>query len=257
MPEESKPKRSRRKKAAEAPREFDDVAMLEDGELARAIADIPALLKDVAPEDLAEGEIAEGVLVEDDDAEGTLRRPIVPNELAILPLRDSVRLIVQGVVRFRVTEWIEGKPYLRAKVELLEEEAVTEASEEIEALKRSIGSLFESAVRLSPVLPEELRSLTSAVQEVNVMTDLVAAHMTLDVESKQKILETLDLKERMRALVDMLAREVRVLELSNKVNSEVNTELSKNQRDFYLREQLKAIQRELGEDDGRGEELEE
>ena len=320
MPEESKPKRPRRKKPVEEPRAFDDVAMLDDGELARAIADIPALLKDAPPED-----VAEGVLVEDDDAEGTLRRPIVPDELAILPLRDSViypmliaplsvaressvqlldetlagpnrvigvvaqrnpqdedpgsegvydfgcaviirtlmkmpdsvRLIVQGVVRFRVTEWLPGKPYLRAKIEIIDEEAVTDASEEIEALKRSIGSLFENAVRLSPVLPDELRSLTSAVQEVNVMTDLVAAHMTLDVESKQTILETLDLKERMRALVDMLAREVRVLELSNKVNSEVNTELSKNQRDFYLREQLKAIQRELGEDEGRGEELEE
>lgn len=89
------------------------------------------------------------------------------------------------------------------------------------------------------------------------MTDLVAAHMTLSVEDKQTVLETVDLPLRLRKLLEMLGREVRVLELSSKVQSEVNTELSKTQRDYYLREQLKAIQRELGDADDRGEELEE
>ena len=317
------------------PRDFDEVEMLAPGELGRS-------LRETVPDDENGDELTQALraLAESSEAieieeanEGTLRRPVVPEELSILPLRDSViypmliaplsvaressvqlldetlagpnrvigvvaqrspadddpgqegvydfgcaviirtlmkmpdsvRLIVQGVVRFRVKEWVGGKPYLRAKIETIEEEAYTGpedgagegAGEEIEALKRSVGGLFETAIRLSPVLPDELKSLVSAVSEVNVMADLVAAHMTLDVESKQKILETLDLKERLRALMDMLAREVRVLELSNKVNTEVNTELSKNQRDFYLREQLKAIQRELGEGEDRGEELEE
>jgi ATP-dependent Lon protease len=174
----------------------------------------------------------------------------------LVKMPDAVRLIVQGVSRFRIVEPIQDSPYLRARIEVIEEpEPSPEDAEEIEAMRRSVASLFEQAIRLSPQLPDELRSLTQAVQEVNVMADLVAAHMTLSVEDKQTILETVDLKERMHKLLEMLSKEVRVLELTSKVQSEVNTELSKTQREYYLREQLKAIQRELGETDERGEEL--
>jgi len=176
----------------------------------------------------------------------------------LVKMPDAVRLIVQGVSRFRIVERIHETPYLRAKIEVLEEISTPpEKSEEIEALRRSVAALFEQAIRLSPQLPDELRTLTQAVQETNVMADLVAAHMTLSVEDKQKILETADIQERLRALLEMLSKEVRVLELTSKVQSEVNTELSKSQREYYLREQLKAIQRELGEVDDRTEELDE
>lgn len=176
----------------------------------------------------------------------------------LVKMPDAVRLIVQGVSRFRIVEHIHEQPYLRAKVEVIEEpEIAPDDLEEIEALRRSVAALFEQAIRLSPQLPDELRTLTSAVSETNVMCDLVAAHMTLNVEDKQKILETVDLQQRIRFLLEMLSKEVRVLELTSKVQSEVNTELSKSQREYYLREQLKAIQRELGEADERGEELDE
>jgi ATP-dependent Lon protease len=176
----------------------------------------------------------------------------------LVKMPDAVRLIVQGVSRFRITERIQEEPYLRAKIEVIEEIAPPpEKAEEIEALRRSVASLFEQAIRLSPQLPDELRTLTQAVQETNVMADLVAAHMTLDVADKQKVLETVDIQDRLRLLLDLLSKEVRVLELTSKVQSEVNTELSKTQREYYLREQLKAIQRELGETDDRGEELDE
>lgn len=176
----------------------------------------------------------------------------------LVKMPDAVRLIVQGVSRFRIVERIHEQPYLRAKIEVIEEpEQLPLQAEETEALRRSVAALFEQAIRLSPQLPDELRTLTTAVSETNVMCDLVAAHMTLNVEDKQKILETIDLQERLRALLEMLSKEVRVLELTSKVQSEVNTELSKSQREYYLREQLKAIQRELGESDERGEELEE
>ncbi|HRK21308.1 MAG TPA: endopeptidase La [Fimbriimonadaceae bacterium] len=176
----------------------------------------------------------------------------------LVKMPDAVRLIVQGISRFRIVEHIHEQPYLRAKIEVIDE-PLTEAqqAEEMEALRRSVAALFEQAIRLSPQLPDELRTLTSAVSETNVMCDLVAAHMTLNVEDKQKILETIDLQERLRSLLEMLGKEVRVLELTSKVQSEVNTELSKSQREYYLREQLKAIQRELGEADERGEELDE
>ncbi len=176
----------------------------------------------------------------------------------LMKLPDGVRLIVQGLSRFRIVERIQSEPYLRARIEVIDEpEIPDDKSEEIEALRRSVAALFDQAVRLTPQLPEELRSLTQAVQEPNVMADLVAAHMMLPVEDKERVLETIDVQNRLRALLEMLSREVRVLELTSKVQSEVTTELSKSQREYYLREQLKAIQRELGEGEDRAEELEE
>jgi len=176
----------------------------------------------------------------------------------LVKMPDAVRLIVQGISRYRIVEKIQEEPYLRAKIEVIPEPKIPEGkAEEIEALRRSVAALFEQAIRLSPQLPDELRTLTQAVQETNVMADLVAAHMTLDVADKQRVLETVDLHERLKLLLDLLNKEVRVLELTSKVQSEVNTELSKTQREYYLREQLKAIQRELGESDDRGEELDE
>lgn len=174
----------------------------------------------------------------------------------LVKMPDAVRLIVQGVSRFRIVEHIHETPYLRARIEVIEEPPVpAEKAEEIEALRRSVAALFEQAIRLSPQLPDELRTLTQAVQETNVMADLVAAHMTFGVEEKQRILETIDVEARLRLLLELLSREVRVLELTSKVQSEVNTELTRTQREYYLREQLKAIQRELGESDDRSEEL--
>jgi ATP-dependent Lon protease len=171
---------------------------------------------------------------------------------------DQVRLIVQGMSRFRIVEQLQVRPYLRARVEQIEEQQIPpEAAEEVEALRRSVAALFDQAVRLSPVMPDELRSLTTAVQEPAVMSDLVAAHVPMAVEDKQKLLETVDLKARMKKLLEVLGKEVRVLELTSKVQSEVSAELSKTQREYYLREQLKAIEKELGDDEGGVEDLEE
>ena len=176
----------------------------------------------------------------------------------LVKMPDAVRMIVQGVSRFRIVEILQEKPYIKAKIEVIEEAiSEEESSEEIEALKRSLTALFDQAVRLSPNLPEELRSLTQAVPEPNVMADLMAAHLAIGVEQKQRILETLELKERLKSLLEILAHEVRVLELTSKVQSEVSAEISKSQREYLLREQLKAIQKELGEIEDRGEELDE
>lgn len=174
----------------------------------------------------------------------------------LVKMPDGVRLIVQGAARFKIQEIIQEEPYLKARIQVIEEAAAPKSKNlEIEALRRTVSQLFERCVALSPNLPDELRSLTQAVQEPNVMADLIAAHMPFAVEDKQQVLETVDWVERLRLLSELLGREARVLELSSKVQSEVNTELSKSQRDYYLREQLKAIQRELGESDDRDEEL--
>ncbi|MEQ1932334.1 MAG: endopeptidase La [Fimbriimonadaceae bacterium] len=176
----------------------------------------------------------------------------------LVKMPDATRLIVQGIARYRIVERIQEQPFLKARIEILEDIMPEPGQEEeVEALKRSVAALFDQAIRLSPQLPDELRSLTQAVQEINVMADLVAAHMTLSVEDKQKVLECSNVTERLRILLDLLSKEVRVLELTSKVQSEVNTELSRSQREYYLREQLRAIQRELGESDDRSEELDE
>ncbi|MFW5697186.1 MAG: LON peptidase substrate-binding domain-containing protein, partial [Fimbriimonadaceae bacterium] len=172
----------------------------------------------------------------------------------LVKMPDSVRLIVQGIVRFKIVEVLQEEPFLRAKIEVIEDDSIPEEKkEEFEALRRSIASLFDQAIRHSQMLPDELRSLTESVSEPPVMTDLVAAHMPMSVENKQTILEAYELEDRMRKLLEMLGKEVRVLELSTKVQSQVSAELSRTQREYYLREQLKAIQRELGEYDDSDE----
>lgn len=176
----------------------------------------------------------------------------------LVKMPDATRLIVQGLSRFRIVERLSDSPYLTARIEVLDEEKIDPSdAEQFEALRRSVAGLFEQAIRLSPNLPDELRTLTQSVQELDVMTDLVSAHINLSVEDKQKILETVSLEPRLKLLLGLLSKEVRVLELSSKVQNEVNSELSRSQREYYLREQLKAIQRELGEVDDRSEELEE
>jgi ATP-dependent Lon protease len=169
---------------------------------------------------------------------------------------EATRMIIQGTARFRVIEQIQSRPYMKAKIEVLKDPVIPEElEEEVEALKRSIASLFDSAVRLAPNIPDELRGLTGSISEPSVMTDLVTAHMPFSTAQKQQILETVDLITRMKLLLQFLGREVRVLELTSKVHNEVNAELSKSQRDYYLREQLKAIQRELGDEDEGSEDL--
>jgi ATP-dependent Lon protease len=171
---------------------------------------------------------------------------------------EATRLIVQGLKRIRVKSFVPNEPYHRVEVEVLEESVTPEGKEEeVEALRRSISAVFDQAVRLSPFMPDDLRSLTQAVHNPSMMTDLIAAHMSMQAEEKQRILEILPLLDRQRALLSVLSREVRVMELSTKVHNEVTQELTKSQRDYYLREQLKAIQRELGEYEERGEEIDE
>lgn len=167
---------------------------------------------------------------------------------------DGVRLIVQGIARFRILEILQEEPYLKARIEVVEEPEF-EHTDELEALRRTVVNLFERCVSLSPQLPDELQTLTSSVEEPNVLADLVTAHMPFAIEDKQQVLETVEVSERLRLTGELLGREVRVLELTSKVQSEVQYELTKSQRDYYLREQLKAIQRELGESDEREEDL--
>ncbi len=168
----------------------------------------------------------------------------------------TLRLVVQGLGRLRIVELVEQTPYLRARVELLEETAPAEQDVETEALVRSATSLFQKVVSLSPTLPDELGNVVAAAEAPAAVADLVAGSLpTLPLALKQELLETLDVKARLQKLVAALAKEAEVLELGSKIQSEVQSEMSKTQREYLLREQLKAIQKELGETDERTQEI--
>jgi ATP-dependent Lon protease len=170
----------------------------------------------------------------------------------------TLRLVVQGVGRIRIHHVVETEPYLRARVEVLSEEEPAAQDLEGEALARSARALFEKVVSLSPGLPDELVNALAAAQGAGVLADVVAGSLpNLALPLRQELLETLNVKSRLEKLVGALGKEVEVLELGSKIQSEIQSEMTKTQREYYLREQLKAIQKELGEDDERAQELRE
>jgi ATP-dependent Lon protease len=169
----------------------------------------------------------------------------------------ALRLVVRGLARFRIVEIVQERPFLRARIERLEE-AVGAPSLETEALARSASSLFQKVVALSPMLPDELANVATAAEGPGALADLIAASLPiLSPALKQELLETVDVSERLKKLVGALGKEAEVLELGSKIQSEVQSEVSKTQREYYLREQLKAIQKELGEGDERTQEIDE
>ncbi|MDQ2798207.1 MAG: endopeptidase La, partial [Armatimonadota bacterium] len=184
---------------------------------------------------------------------------VVVRMMAKVP--DGIRMIVQGIARIQIEQILTEEPYLKARVKVLDridlKAMPAEEAVEIEALKRNLGELFRRIVQLSPNMPDELSGLSTSIEDPDVMTDLIAAHMPVGPAEKQAILEQIDLKARMTDLMTLMTKEMQVLELGSKLQSQVSSEMNKTQRDYYLREQMKAIQKELGEGDERGEEIEE
>ena len=167
----------------------------------------------------------------------------------------TLRLVAQGIGRFRLVEIIQIEPYLKARIEPIEEpESAPDL--EMEALVRSVRSLFGKVVSLSPALPDELVAVLDNVDDPAAIADLVAASFpSLPLALKQQLLETVNVRERLSKLAAALSKEAEVLELGSKIQSEIQSEMSKTQRDYYLREQMKAIQKELGEGDERTQEV--
>jgi ATP-dependent Lon protease len=168
----------------------------------------------------------------------------------------TLRLVAQGVGRFRIVEVIATEPYLRARVEPLDDRPVAAQDIECEALTRSAASLFRKIVALSPTLPDELANVTATTQDAGLLADVIASSLpNLPLPLKQELLEAVDVKVRLQKLVGALGKEAEVAELGSKIESEIQSEMSKTQREYYLREQLKAIQKELGEGDERTQEV--
>jgi len=177
----------------------------------------------------------------------------------MLRLPEHQRLIVQGLKRIRIVDYIQTEPYFRVRVEEMPELVDwTPADEvEMEALRRNVATAFQRVVTLSPNLPDELQAIATGISKPSVLADTIALHLPIDNGEKQQLLEMSGTRARLRQLLAILTREVDVLELGSKITSQVHSEMGKTQREYYLREQMKAIQRELGEADERSIEVEE
>jgi len=159
----------------------------------------------------------------------------------------TLRILVQGIRRIRIERRVLEEPYLVGEfVELPDE---LEQSKEVEALTRNVQSLFARIIGLVPYLPEELQIAAANVDDPSALCHLVASTLRLKTEEKQKLLELVSVEERLREVSLILNRELEVFELGTKIQSQVQSELEKGQREFFLRQQLKAIQEELGEGD--------
>ena len=170
----------------------------------------------------------------------------------------SLRLIVQGLARLKLEEVLATQPYLRARVSAAAEDTLDADRLEIDALARNIKTNFQQVVSLSPLLSDDLQTLATNITEPGRLADFIASSLsTIGTGVKQEVLETLDIRARMDSLNRILIKELEVLELGSKIQSQVQSEVGRNQREYFLREQMKAIQKELGEGDDQTKEAEE
>lgn len=159
----------------------------------------------------------------------------------------TAKALVEGIQRIRILEYVATEPYLRVRVEAIEESK--HADIETQALMRNLVADFEKASQLGKPIPQEVLLAASSIEEPGRLADFVAFHLSLKVEEKQQILEALDPKERLQKASEFLRKELEILELGSKIQSRVKESMSKSQREYFLREQLKAIQQELGQYD--------
>jgi ATP-dependent Lon protease len=170
----------------------------------------------------------------------------------------SLRLIVQGLARLTLDEVVQSEPYLRARVSKAGDDLKDADRLEVDALARNIKTNFQQVVSLSPLLSDDLQTLAMNITEPGRLADFIASSLsTISTAVKQEVLETLDIRARLDNLNRILIKELEVLELGSKIQSQVQSEVGRNQREYFLREQMKAIQKELGEGDDQTKDIEE
>jgi ATP-dependent Lon protease len=172
----------------------------------------------------------------------------VANVLQELKLPDgTAKALVEGVKRIRITSFVESDPYIKVKVEVIDE--VATADVETQALMRALVTDFEKAAELGKPIPQEVLMAAGSIEEPGRLADFIAFHLNLKVEEKQVILEAIEPKERLEKASAFLRKELEILELGSRIQSRVKEQMTKSQREYFLREQLKAIQQELGQYD--------
>ncbi|HKP71658.1 MAG TPA: LON peptidase substrate-binding domain-containing protein, partial [Pyrinomonadaceae bacterium] len=166
---------------------------------------------------------------------------------------DALQIIVQGTERVRVLEWTQTDPFLRARVQVLPPLATVD-QEEVEALQRNVRGLVERALAILPQVPPEVRAAVLAATDPTQIAYFLASVLNLGLEQEQAMLEADTTDELLRLAHARLAREVEIMQLTSKIASEAQTEMDKAQREYVLRQQMKAIQKGLGDEDGEGAE---
>ena len=159
----------------------------------------------------------------------------------------SLRILVQATQRVRLSDYVADQPYLVARIEELPD--VVKPSPELEALSRNVQRTFSEIVEQIPYLPEELQMAVANIEDPSQLSHLIAGALRIGTEEKQQLLEEVDVAKRLRHLSQILARELEVVQLGTQIQTQVQSEVDKGQREFFLRQQLKAIQDELGEED--------
>ncbi|HEY5959812.1 MAG TPA: endopeptidase La, partial [Polyangiaceae bacterium] len=157
-------------------------------------------------------------------------------------------LILQGLTRIRLDSMSQTAPYLRAKISRIEAPALEDV--EAEALAMSLRDVAKQVIQLMPELPREAGALVDSIQAPGALADLVAANLDAPVDEKAQLIETVEVKERIRRVLRLLTRQLEILKMRERINSQIKEEMGKNQREYVLRQQLKAIKEELGEDEG-------
>lgn len=167
----------------------------------------------------------------------------------------TIRVLVEGLSRGKITRYLTDEPFFRVEIEEYAE--VDKKNAEVEALMRSLVYQFEQYVKMSKKIPPETVVTIINLEDPGRLADIIASHLTLKVEDKQAVLEAVDVKQRLEKLCEIVAKEMEIVELERKINIRVRKQMEKTQKEYYLREQIKAIQKELGEKDERVAEGEE
>jgi ATP-dependent Lon protease len=169
--------------------------------------------------------------------------------------KDNFSVILQGVSRIKVQEYTQQEPFIVARVQAVPDP--TSADVELDALVMNLKDIAKRVIKLMPELPKEAGALVDSVTEPGQLADLITSQLDIQVDEKQDVLETFDLKARMRTVLQYLSRQLEVLKVREKINTQVQEEMGRNQREYVLRQQLKAIKEELGELDDAGGDLDE
>jgi len=191
---------------------------------------------------------------EDDPAQdGIYKAGVLANVLQLLKLPDgTVKVLVEGRDRVRITDFVENANYFEASAEYLTEMSGNE--DELEALTRSVSGEFERYAKIKKNIPEEAMAAVGEASEPAKLADLVAGHLGIEVDRKQELLETLSVSERLEKVFGLMQGEMSVLQVEKKIKTRVKTQMERTQREYYLNEQMKAIQKELGDgEDGQNE----
>lgn len=169
---------------------------------------------------------------------------------------NKAQLLIQGLSRFKVIEYIEGKPYIQARIEVIDSKNISD-DKETRALMSNMVDQYEKIVSLSPGLPAEIGGMVKSIKEPDVLADMVASTINAPILEKQKVLEILDVKARLTKVTRLVNDQLEILEMGSKIQTQVKEDMDKRQREYYLRQQLKAIREELGETDDESVEIEE